>query len=142
MLAVILHIIVSYFEWWSTFFYSIFALVVWHYNRSLFYDEALDETAMYLIFASVWFVAMIFIVHLIITSVGMLFAESEVLRNGNENILDNLEEGVVILNQQDMGEILYFNAAASDGKRREDSADKSEFDLQDPSQKPNVAAMV
>lgn len=99
MLAIILHFIVSYFHWWSTFTYSIFALLVWHYNRTLFYGEPLDEMAMYLVFALIWFVAMIFFVHMIITSVGMLFAESEVLRNGNESILDNLEEGVVILNQ-------------------------------------------
>ena len=42
----------------------------------------------------------LFFIHLIITKVGMLYAETEVLRSGNNQLLDNLEEGVVIFDDK------------------------------------------
>ena len=35
-------------------------------------------------------------IHLCITQVGLYYVQSEILRIGNEQLLDNLEEGVVI----------------------------------------------
>ena len=35
--------------------------------------------------------------HVIITKVGMIYVEAEILRTGNEELLNSLEEGVVIL---------------------------------------------
>ena len=36
------------------------------------------------------------IIHMAITKFGMYLIEAEILRNGNEKLLNNLEEGVVI----------------------------------------------
>ena len=42
----------------------------------------------------------LFIMHLIITKVGMIYVEAEILRTGNEELLNNLEEGVIILEDE------------------------------------------
>ena len=38
--------------------------------------------------------------HLIITKVGMIFVEAEVLREGNEQLLNNLDEGLIITDEK------------------------------------------
>ena len=35
--------------------------------------------------------------HIIVTSAGYLFVEAEILRQGNQGLLDGLEEGLIIL---------------------------------------------
>ena len=40
----------------------------------------------------------LFTIHILITKVGMIFVESEIVRIGNDQILNNLKEGVIILN--------------------------------------------
>jgi hypothetical protein len=42
----------------------------------------------------------------------MIFIEAEVLREGNDQTLNNLDEGVVILNREDLSTCL-INQAAS-----------------------------
>ena len=59
-----------------------------------------------------WHILNIYWMHLIVTKAGYLYIESEVLRGGNEEILDGLEEGVVIIGEANKN-ILYYNAAAT-----------------------------
>ena len=40
-----------------------------------------------------------------------MFADAEILRNGNEQLLDDLEEGLIILEEDNLTE-LYHNEAA------------------------------
>ena len=49
--------------------------------------------------------------HVVITYNGLLFVEAEILRCGNENILDSLQEGVIIMSE-DTSEMHYLNRAA------------------------------
>ena len=46
--------------------------------------------------------------HLVITSVGLIFVESDILRNGNEELLNSLEEGVII-QTEDTHEVVFIN---------------------------------
>ena len=46
-----------------------------------------------------------------VVKVGMLYCDAEVLRGGNEQLLDSIEEGVIILEEESL-DILYYNAAA------------------------------
>ena len=78
LLAVILHFILSLFNWWPSLVYSIVAIFVWHYNRSLLYGGSLDDVVKFAFLKAVWLGIMVLFVHMIITSVGMLFAETEV----------------------------------------------------------------
>ena len=59
-----------------------------------------------------WHILTMFCVHWIITKVGFLFIEAEVLRKGNEQLLDGLEEGVIIVEEQSK-DILFYNTAAA-----------------------------
>ena len=60
----------------------------------------------------VWQMLKVVLIHLVITKVGMIYIEAEVLREGNDQTLDNLDEGVVILDEKLM-KIRYYNKAAS-----------------------------
>ena len=60
----------------------------------------------------VWQMLKVVLIHLVITKVGMIYIEAEVLREGNDQTLDNLDEGVVILDEKEM-KIRYYNKAAS-----------------------------
>ena len=55
--------------------------------------------------------SIVLIGHVAVTSAGLLFVEAEILRCGNENILDSLQEGVIILSE-DASEMHYLNRAA------------------------------
>ena len=51
------------------------------------------------------------VAHLLITKMGMIFVEIEILRQGNEELLNGLDEGVVI-QHEDTQEIIFLNSAA------------------------------
>ena len=58
-----------------------------------------------------WHSLNLLIIHLMVVKVGMLYCDAEVLRGGNEQLLDGIEEGVIILEEESL-DILYYNAAA------------------------------
>ena len=49
------------------------------------------------LFAFFWLFTTLTICHFVITSAGFLFIEAEILREGNEDLLNNLDEGLVIV---------------------------------------------
>lgn len=51
------------------------------------------------------------IVHAIVSFVGMLYVEASILRNGNEKLLNDLKEAVIIIDQE-TGLVLFVNQAA------------------------------
>ena len=51
------------------------------------------------------------IVHAIVSFVGMLYVEASILRNGNEKLLNDLKEAVIIIDQE-TGLVLFVNHAA------------------------------
>ena len=62
-------------------------------------------------FTTLWMILTLTFTHLILTKVGMIFIDAEVLREGNTDTLDNLEEGVIILDETDL-QIQFENKAA------------------------------
>ena len=63
------------------------------------------------ILGAVWQVLNFFMLHFVITSVGLLFVWAELMRGGNEQILNNLKESVVLVEQK-TGTIMFANTAA------------------------------
>ena len=59
-----------------------------------------------------WQALNLWICHLTITKVGMIFIDAEILRAGNEKVLNELEEGVIIL-QAESKETVFCNDAAN-----------------------------
>jgi len=55
---------------------------------------------------------------------GLLYVEAEILRRGNKELLDEMREGIIIMNKES-GMVLFVNKAARAQKIRE----KAEFSL-------------
>ncbi len=77
----------------------------------MFFKEPIGELAVSYVTSAVILTINICIIHLIITKVGFIYTEAEVLRKGNDQILNNLNEGVIILDQEDL-QIKFQNRAA------------------------------
>ena len=67
-------------------------------GRVVFYAEPFDGKLIFATISGMFMLSInLLVFHLIITKVGMIYVEAEILRTGNEELLNNLEEGVVIL---------------------------------------------
>lgn len=53
----------------------------------------------------------VFLVHLLVTKLGFIFVRGEILSHGNDILLDNLDEGVVIF-QENKKDVVFVNASA------------------------------
>ena len=77
--------------------------------RAVTYKEALDGARIiYLIISMIYMSICLLICHLIITKVGMIFVNAEILSTGNEQLLNNLEEGLMILDEGTQ-EVIFIN---------------------------------
>ena len=114
----ILDFTLFYFHFWRALMFTMLKMVVFNAGRKIFYYETIDETIMECLMNMFFQSLSIWIIHIIITQVGMIFVEAEVLRTGNEQVLDNLEEGVIIQNK-DTHKVVFINKAA---KRMESNA--------------------
>ena len=47
-------------------------------------------------------IVFLMICHLVIKKTGFIYVESEILREGNEQLLNNLEEGVLIIEEHSL----------------------------------------
>jgi len=101
-----------YFDLVPTLIATALSLIPVHVKRVVFYDDSVSSMVISCVIAIIWQLTWILMIHLVITKVGMVYVEAEVLREGNDQTLDNLDEGVVILDEKEM-KIRYFNKAAS-----------------------------
>ena len=83
--------------------------VIWLYLYD--YEKSVGEAIIKTFFNMLWITSSSLLAHIVITMAGLLFVEAEILRCGNENILDSLQEGVIILSE-DKNEMHYLNRAA------------------------------
>ena len=130
----------SYFNFWPSFAYSLFSLIPVFAFRIAFYQEPLGTVLIGLIYIP-WSCLNMFIMHWVITKMGFLYVEAEVLRSGNDQLLDNLEEGVIIV-EETTNDILYYNNAAA-GSRRGALPMESDAEIAfDLSKKPDLTTMI
>ena len=90
----------TYFDWWPSISCTLLSLITFSTSRYIYFDDPADLLAYQLIFNMIWHGMNLFFIHLLISKAGMLYAETEVLRSGNNQLLDNLEEGVVIFDDK------------------------------------------
>ena len=98
----------SYFEWWPSFICSLLVLVPFALARIEFYHESVALLSVQLVVYMIWHAMNLLFIHIIITKVGMLYADTEVLRSGNNQLLDDLDEGIVLFDEKEKG-IIYHN---------------------------------
>ena len=92
-----LNFLLCYFNPVSGLIVSSLSLIPVFVKRALIHDEGGVDLAVNFVMASLWQFMSTWFIHLIITKVGMIFVDAEVLREGNNQTLDNLEEGIIIL---------------------------------------------
>ena len=99
----LLHILLTYVIFWLGYFHFwiditlvVLSFVPLYFKRVYLHGDPLNEAIINSLMMLPWHVLNLFFIHWVITKVGFLFIESEVLRRGNEAILDDLQEGVVI----------------------------------------------
>ena len=81
--------------------------------RSMLFDEPIvARTVIKYSFQSIWTCFSLLLFIYLITKAGIFLVESEILRSGNEDLLNNLEEGVMILSQDDQDDCIFLNDAA------------------------------
>ena len=85
-------------DYWLHYFYfmpgmisGIVSLLPLYAKRAVFYEEPIGDLAASCVSTVMWMVINMIIIHLVITKVGMIYIDAEVLREGNTETLDNLE---------------------------------------------------
>ena len=86
----------AYFHFWIDLTLVVLSFVPLYFKRVYLHEDPLGDAIINAVMMLPWHVLNLFFIHWVITKVGFLYTESEVLRRGNESILDNLQEGVVI----------------------------------------------
>ena len=60
----------------------------------------------------VWILLTLSICHITISTAGFLFVEAEILRKGDEELLDSLDVGLIIVDKDDNNEVIFLNESA------------------------------
>ena len=108
----IINITMSYFDLIPTLISTSLIVIPVHIRRVVFYNNSIGAMVVSGLLTWMWLMMMVLAIHLVVTKVGFIYIEAEALRSGNEQTLDNLDEGVIILSEADM-QIRYYNKAAS-----------------------------
>ena len=90
----------SYFHFWFDLTWVILSFLPLYANRVNLYADPLSVVKVNAMLMMSWHILNMLFIHWIITKVGFLFIDAEVLRRDNEELLDGLEEGVIILEKK------------------------------------------
>ena len=81
--------------------------------RKFIYEAPIDSGVVVGLLTAMIFTALVItLMHILFNKMGLLFVDSEILRTGNDQLLNDLEEGVIIL-KEDSKKVLFVNKAAS-----------------------------
>ena len=100
-----------FFNFWVAMPCTVLSFMPMYVMRVYLYGEEAGPVVFNALISMPWHILNMFFINWIVTKVGYIYIEAVVLRSGNEQVLDSLEEGVVIL-EESSKEILYYNAAA------------------------------
>ena len=92
-----LNFLLCYFDPVASLITSSLALVPVFVKRAVFHLEPATDLALNFTSVFLWQCMNLWFIHLITTKVGMIYIDADVLREGNNSTLDNLEEGIIIL---------------------------------------------
>ena len=75
--------------------------------------------------------------HMVINAVGLMFVEADILRTGNELLMNDLKEGVIIVDQES-GLVKFVNNAAKRFSIRKNRHLGISMSIQDTEARPNI----
>lgn len=88
--------VLYYFSFWPSLVFSSINMVLIYVSRDIFHDEPV--IVFDCIAGLLQWVAYAVIVHATVTKVGMIYVEADFIKAGHEDVLNNLEEGLIIFN--------------------------------------------
>ena len=132
LLVTIVNFVTDYFDFWPSLICLQLQYPVMSIFHSLFHNERVDGQFFAQMFTNMIICSLcVWVAHLSLAKCGMIYCEAEVLRDGNEQLLNNLEEGVMIL-EEDTPNILFLNQAAKKFQsRKKENSDFFEMSLLD-----------
>lgn len=81
-------------------------------GRQFIYREDIDSSVTLVVVKDAFSLALVHIlIHVIVNAFGKYYVEVEILRKGNDELLDELEEGVVI-QEESTKRVIYMNQSA------------------------------
>ena len=111
-MGILLIVFTNHHELVPTLISAVIALIPVFVKRALFFGDKTGGLVIAFLIQLLYVTVNVFIVHLILTKIGLIYVDSVVLRQGKDETLDNLKEGVIILSEKDLS-VKYFNKAAS-----------------------------
>jgi len=105
-------VVLCYFDLIPTLIFSCLTMVPTHVRRVIFYNDPVLEIVASTMISFFNMTLNVVFLHCVTTKAGMIFVDREVLKDGIDQTLDNFDEGVIILDEQDMS-IRFYNKAAS-----------------------------
>lgn len=101
-----------YFNWLPSLIISVLNLVWNQVGRAIVFNEFLDTKTSIDLGIDMFIVAVFcWNFHLVLSLFGKYFVETEILRQGNDELLDNLEEGVLI-QEESSNRTIFINQSA------------------------------
>lgn len=97
------------FGFWQTVFVGCAILTSFSLSRLIYFDESFNMLRF--IVVNLLFVVFSAFVNGLTNKIGFLFVELDVLRSGNDSLLNSLEEGVIIV-EENCSEVCFLNSAA------------------------------
>ncbi len=83
-LLILVEFLLDYFDFAPSLIASLIGLGTVPVKRALFFNEPIGELAVSYFTSAIWLTFNLSIIHLIITKVGFIYIEAEVLRMGND----------------------------------------------------------
>jgi len=112
MMENLLNFYLHFFNFWPNLVCTILAQVSIVVANSLLYLEPVTGIMIVLALGGIaWSFFNFLVTYLIITQIGLNYVQSETVNIGNEQLLNNLKEGIIILDK-DTGFVRFLNNAA------------------------------
>lgn len=108
----IMNFCLLYFDFWPNCLTMSALPLVQLMTNTFVYDKNMTGSLIWhCIAATGWQFFSLLMCHMVINAVGLIFVEADILRSGNEQLLNNLKEGVIIMDQES-GFVHFVNKAA------------------------------
>ena len=88
----------NFFHFWLSYAGVILTMALAHLNRYLIYRDEIELVITHFLVGFIWMTLYMSMIQLWFNKIGMTFTE-QILDSGSTQILDNLDEGVIILDE-------------------------------------------
>ena len=129
--------IIDYFSYWPSAICIVIVQFAQVPARVFLYGKELDTSFVWIqLLHQVYTMFNLYVIHIIMTWVGLIFVKSETVRIGNEQVLENFKEGVIMI-ESETKTVLFANESAKKFEIKLGRLDDSMRSIQLKGKKPN-----